>query len=154
MRPPDVPPGTRVTVLFRTADGHGEAVGRVVAADGTTLMLATRHGDVAVPVADLRAWREVRPRPWRIENFMLRGRLAVFASDVAELPEVVGLLDRLGAAGIPARIVDVAGDLPGPPPDVPPGTVHFTSADARAVDAARALGWQARQFTRPDSLRW
>lgn len=58
--------GTRVVVRRRLPDGRlGDLLGTLLAADATSLVVRTRHGDVTVAVADVVAAKAVPPRATR-----------------------------------------------------------------------------------------
>jgi N-acetylglutamate synthase len=63
---PDLRVGSRVVVRHRLPDGSAsDALGELVGADGTTLRVATRRGEVAVARADVIAAKPVPPPPAR-----------------------------------------------------------------------------------------
>ncbi|WP_432515253.1 GNAT family N-acetyltransferase [Kineococcus sp. SYSU DK001] len=62
----DLPVGSRVVVRHRLPDGSAsDALGDLVAADATTLRIATRRGEVRVARADVLAAKPVPPPPVR-----------------------------------------------------------------------------------------
>ncbi len=60
-----LPPGTRVVVRRREADGFHDALGNLVAIDGQTCTVDTRRGAVTVPLAAVVLAKPVPPPPPR-----------------------------------------------------------------------------------------
>mgnify|MGYP007082237743 CR=1 FL=1 len=138
-------------MLRRLPDGQRtETVGYVAAHGDGTVSLDTRRGEVVVEVDSVEVWRKVRSWPWRIANFLRRGPVAVIAPDVAELRPMVKLCDELRSNGIKVLSGDPREpEMPSGTEDTPLSEIRFVSADLEAVNAARARGWQARQYTAP-----
>lgn len=60
-----LPPGTRVVVRYRITDGLTDALGDLVEVTGMDCTIATRRGDVVVPLAAVTAAKRVPPPPPR-----------------------------------------------------------------------------------------
>ncbi|SFS08556.1 hypothetical protein SAMN04487783_1118 [Agrococcus baldri] len=61
-----LPLGTRLVVRYRLHDAaHGatDALGDLVAVDAVTCTVATRRGEVVIPIADIVAAKQVPPPP-------------------------------------------------------------------------------------------
>jgi hypothetical protein len=61
-----LPLGTRLIVRYRLHDGqHGatDALGDLIAVDAVTCTVATRRGEVVIPIADIVAAKQVPPPP-------------------------------------------------------------------------------------------
>lgn len=61
-----LPLGTRLVVRYRLhGEEHGatDAVGELVAIDAATCTVATRRGEVVIPIADIVAAKRVPPPP-------------------------------------------------------------------------------------------
>lgn len=61
-----LPLGTRLVVRYRLHDeqhGATDALGDLIAIDAVTCTIATRRGDVVIPIADIVAAKQVPPPP-------------------------------------------------------------------------------------------
>lgn len=103
-----VPPGSRVTVRRRLADGlASDVVGTVVRHEENGLVLATRADEVAVAYADVIVHRVIAAVPWRIATF-LRGPSALALLDLNDVlgeQQALALVEELTAAGRPVALL-------------------------------------------------
>lgn len=106
-----VPVGQRVTVRSRLEDGRPtETLGVVTGRDDESVTLETRQGPVRVRLSSVQAFRLVAPAPWRIANFLRRGKIAVLGIDTVLGPDApagdtVDLIEQLLAAETPVFLL-------------------------------------------------